>query len=459
MSAAPSLPPHPRGFPLLGSSLHFLFDPIEAFIKGWHQCGDVVRFRLVGPMEFYLCAHPDHVKHVLVDNHLNYRKDPNHSAQLRALAGDGLTMSEGDLWLRQRRMMQPAFHSKRFESYIDGITEATASMLDRWQARYEGVQAFDVLNEVLRVSFDIVARTMFSANLNDEADAVVRDSATVLEHAYNGMRTPVPVPTWLPLPSNRRFKSARRTLDELAARLVAERRHMAGDGDDLLSLMLERGGDERLAHDEIITTILAGHDTTGLALNWTLCLLSTHPEVARRLHAEVVRVLGSRRPTLADLPSLEYAEMVLKESLRLFPPAWVMSRKAVKDDEVGGYLIPRGATVFVSPYLTHRHPDFWPNPEGFDPERFRRGATPHAPFAYFPFGGGPRLCIGNNFALMAAQIVLVMVAQRYRLELITGETVAPRPKLTLHPRRRLFMTLRRAEPRAEDFEGLAESGV
>jgi cytochrome P450 len=416
-------------------------------MDGWRQCGDVVRFPLVGPLELYLCAHPDQVRRVLVDNQQNYRKDPGHSAQLKALAGDGLTMSEGDLWLRQRRMMQPAFHRQRFSDYIDSITQATQAMLASWEARDEGARPLDISTEMLRVSFDIVARTMFSANLRAEADAVVRDSAIVLEHAYNGMRTPVPVPVWLPLPSNRRFLAARRTLDELATRLIAERRESLNGRDDLLSMMLLRGGDERLAHDEIITTILAGHDTTGVALAWTFSLLSTHPEVARRLHLEVAQVLDGRPPTLDDLPALEYAEMVLKESLRLFPPAWVLSRRAVDDDEIAGFHIPRGATIFVSPYLTHRHPGFWRNPEAFDPERFRRGAAPPAPFAYFPFGGGPRLCIGNNFALMAAQIVLVLVVQSYRLELHVGQSVVPRAKLTLHPRRKIFMTLESIEAR------------
>lgn len=417
-------------------------------MDGWRQCGDVVRFPLVWPLELYLCTHPEHVKRVLVDNQQNYLKDPGHSAQLKALAGDGLTMSEGDLWLRQRRMMQPAFHRQRFSGYIDGIAGATQTMLDGWEARDTNGRALDISNEMLRVSFDLVARTMFSANLQAEADAVVRDSAIVLDHAYNGMRTPVPVPVWLPLPANRRFLTARKTLDELAARLISERRGALNEHSDLLSMMLIRGGDERLAHDEILTTILAGHDTTGVALAWTFSLLSTHPEVARRLHDEVERVLNGRAPTLDALPALEYAEMVLKESLRLYPPAWVLSRRAVEDDEVGGYHIPRGATIFVSPYLTHRHPDFWRNPEGFDPERFRRSAAPPEPFAYFPFGGGPRLCIGNNFALMAAQIVLVMVVQKYRLELDTGQSVVPRAKLTLHPRRKVFMTVEKIEGRA-----------
>jgi len=395
-------------------------------------------------MELYLCTHPDQVKRVLVDNQQNYGKDPGHSAQLKALAGDGLTMSEGDLWLRQRRMMQPAFQRQRFSGYVAGITEAAQAMLNRWETQFEDGRVVDISTEMLRVSFDLVARTMFSSNLLAEADAVVRDSAVVLEHAYNGMRMPVPVPIWLPLPSNRRFLTARRTLDELATRLITERKESPNGQDDLLSMMLLRSGDERLAHDEILTTILAGHDTTGVALAWTFALLSTHPEVARRLHLEVEQVLNGRPPTLDNLPALEYAEMVLKESLRLFPPAWVLSRKAVADDEVGGYHIPSGATIFVSPYLTHRHPDFWRNPEGFDPERFRRGgAARNAPFAYFPFGGGPRLCIGNNFALMAAQIVLVLVVQKFRLALATGQSVVPQAKLTLHPRRKLFMTLER----------------
>ncbi|MFY9553430.1 MAG: cytochrome P450 [Blastocatellia bacterium] len=452
-------PPCRKGHFLYGSTLDFLRDPIRTFMEGWKQHGDVVCFRLLGPlpfrtvgpaasfmfgaMEMYLVVHPDHIKHVLQENGQNYRKNPSHKAQLNEVAGDGLTMSEGDLWRNQRRLMQPAFHRSRIVGAVPCIAAATKSMFDRWEAYLVRDEPVDVYTEMLRLAADIVARTMFNADLRNDVEAVVRDSATVLEYAYRGMRSPIALPLWLPLPSTRRFVRARGALNAVASRLISERKRAPVETQDLLSLLLEEGMSEKLARDEIVTMILAGHDTTGAALTWALYLLSTHPDVARKLNCEVSNVLGGRTPTFEDIPKLRYTEMVLKEAMRLFPPAWVLSRESVRDDEVGGYRIPGGAMVFISPYITHRHPDFWRNPEEFDPERFGESSDPGSLSAYLPFGSGSRMCIGNFFALAIGQIVLAMIAQAYRTGLVPRQDIRPAPKLTLHPGGSVLMTLRR----------------
>lgn len=458
--AHPEKPPVSRGNFLFGSALAFVKDPISAFMSGWRECGEIVCFRFIGPLPFkiagaiasritrpieiYLAVHPSFVKHVLQDYSHNYLKDPSHSAQLKALAGEGLTMSEGETWRTHRRIMQPAFRRQHTAEFVKHTVAATQIMLDRWESQFIQGRPLDLYSEMLQLAFKIVARTMFNLDLAQEAQAVVRDSATVLEHAYRGMRTPFPLPEWLPLPSIRQFVAARRNLVRMADRLVSERKQArVQNGEDLLSLLVSRCQSEKSACDEVITTILAGHDTTGLALTWSFYLLSKHIEVASKLRSSVNATLNGRLPTPDDLPNLCYAESVVKEAMRLFPPAWILSRQTVKADELGGYAIPAGATVFVSPYVTHRHPAFWDNPEEFNPDRFSHSREAPVQFAYFPFGGGPRLCIGYGLALTSAQIVLSMISQRYHLSLVPGQSITAVTKLTLHPSRSVWMNVRK----------------
>ena len=447
-------PPSPRGYNFVGTALNFRRDPLRTLLDGRRLCGDVVRFILPGVPDIYLAAHPRGIQHVLHNEPRRYRKDPTHSSQLEALAGKGLTMSEGHLWARQRQVMQPSFYPVQTATYMAHAAEATAAMLELWRGHHERGKAVDVSAEMLRLMLCVVVKSLFGVDAGRQAETLVRSSAVMLDYAYKGTRNYYSPPEWLPLPSVRRFLGARRRLDDFAYGLIQQRRDSRPERHDLLSSLLngrdERTGEkigEKQIRDEIVTMILAGHDTTGVALAWTFYLLARNPEAANRLREEAFEVLGDRTPTAADLPNLPYARMVLDESMRIYPPAWVLSRRSVADDVLGGYRVRAGSTILISPYVTHRHDGLWPDPEAFVPERFARAASAKRPkYAYFPFGGGVRHCIGSHFALAAAQIALVMTARAYRLVLVPGAEITPRAKLTLHPSRPVVMRLESAGP-------------
>jgi cytochrome P450 len=429
--------------PYQRSSLHF-------FLEATRQYGPIVQFRF-GSRSVYLITHPEYVKHVLQDNNRNYHKSLAYE-KTRPLLGYGLLTNEDESWRQQRRLAQPAFHRKHIGAFATTMTDAATAMVDRWDERVRSGEPFDVAHEMMRLTLTIVGLTLFSTDVSDEADRVGQALTTALAEVTRRFQALVPWREKLPSAQNRRFEAAIRTLDEVVYGMLAERRrHPEGTrvaGDDLLGLLLraqdedtgERMSDKQL-RDEAMTIFLAGHETTANALAWTWYVLSKHPDVQRTLHAELRTVLGGRVPTLADLPQLRYTTMVINEALRLFPPVWGIGRTALQDDEIDGYHIPAGTIVAMSPYVTHRQPDLWPNPEGFDPERW----TPEQPvdrprFAYFPFGGGPRLCIGNNFALMELQLILATVAQRVRLDLVSGHPIALDPGITLRPKHGVLMT-------------------
>ncbi len=438
-----------RGHWLVGNIPDVLRDPIAAFTKGRVACGDLVHFRMAGPISFYLLLHPSDIKRLLQDNHENYRKDPVHTAKLKEFAGQGLTMSEGSLWRQQSRLMRPAFRNDRLESLLPSIVTPSTEMVTSWRSYSQSGQPIDVSAEMLRVSLRIVMRALFDADPHDKAGALVESSAVLLTHAYRQMRTYIALPHWLPSFTNRRFLNARRALDQMAYDLINRRRRFPSKRRDLLSLLLD-GGVEKKApisdkqiHDEIITMILAGHDTTGAALTWTMYLLAQHPNVLERVAAEVSAISDFTAPSLSDLDHLSYTEAVFDEAMRLFPPAWVLSRRSLGPDEFRGHRIPAGSSVFLSPFITQRHPDFWRDPNEFIPERFigtERATQPQ--YAYFPFGGGPRQCIGKTFALTTAKLVLAMVLRNYKVSLATDYPVRPMPGLTLHPDRNILMKLK-----------------
>jgi cytochrome P450 len=380
----------------------------------------------------YFFAHPDHIESVLVTRHRGFTKGIGTRANPE-LFGKGLLTSEGEFWLRQRRLSQPAFHRTRIAAYADIMAREAGRRMDSWR---DG-QELDLHRQMMETTLAIATRTLFGIDLGpkmpvvaDALDAFIRQNAGIS--------------VWrlflkLPTPGRRRFLRGVRALDEIVYGIIRERR-ASGMGDDLLSDLLcaqdEDGSfmTDRQLRDEVMTMLLAGHETTALALSWAWFLLATHPEAQSKLHQEADRVLGGRVPSAADAARLAYTNNVIRETMRLYPPAWVMTRRAAERVEIGGYVVPAGSNIIVSPWVTHRDPRFFPDPEVFDPERWSDEKVQAIPrFAYFPFGGGPRACIGNNFALMEAAILLAAVAQRFQISLVAGAAVEPLPSITLRP--------------------------
>jgi len=439
-------PPGPHENWLLGSARAIQRDPLGFNMSMFQRYGNVVATHfLIWPT--YMIFHPQDVKHVLQENHRNYSKDTYLFHFLRPLLGQGLFTNDGQSWLHQRRLMQPAFHRKQLAIFGTLMTDATGAMLERWQDAATREQPLDVSTEMMRLTLRVVGQALFSIDLSDEADTVGQAFTALMTPFTDYIYHPVP-PLGFPTPRNRRIQKSIRTLDGVVQEIITERRQGDDKGDLLSMLLLARdeetgeGMNDRQVRDEVMTLLLAGHETTSNALTWTWYLLSQHPDTESRLHAELEQVLGGRIPTVEDLPRLPYTHMVLEEALRLYPPAVGFNRKALADDEVGGYVVPANTLIWLSPYTTHRHPDFWENPEVFDPERFSpEGSAGRPHFAHFPFGGGPRQCIGSNFAMMEAQLILATIAQRYRLRLLPDHQVEPQVLLTMRPRNGLPMTL------------------
>jgi cytochrome P450 len=458
-------PPGPPGDFLLGNARAVLRDPLRAFVEGCRDHGDVVKFKM-GPFDYVLLNSVEGVRHLLVDNHKNYVKSRSY-AGLRIVLGEGLVTSEGEHWRRQRKLAQPAFHRERLASFVDAMVSDTAAMLERWDrelvdSRGASTRAFDLHEEMLRLTFRIVGHTLFSVDLDGESSEIGAAIGVALIRANDYAESLVRLPIWLPTPENVRFRRALRVLDRMVYRIIEERRRGAqrGDRQDLLDMLMAstlvpdgENADPKAAparmtdlqlRDEVMTLVLAGHETTANALSWTWMLLSRHPDVARRLRAEVDEVLEGRAPTLADLPRLKYTSMVVQEGMRLYPPVWVFERQAIEPDSFGGFAVKKGSVVAISPWALHRNPAYWDNPEGFDPERFSEAEIARRPRnAYLPFAVGPRQCIGNAFAMMEAQIIVAMMAQSRRLELVPGHPIVLDPKVTLRPKHGISMRVRR----------------
>jgi cytochrome P450 len=425
-------------------------DVLEFYGRSRRDYGDVVRFRAPLGNHWYLVAHPSGIEHVLQTNNANYVKGVINEP-LKLVVGQGLLTSEGSFWLQQRRLIQPAFHRARLAQLADTLTGAALETSTRWEKLLPEHEPIDVTREMSRLTLRAVGLALFGAELGRHADAIEESLGVAIEHVNYRMMRPYALPEHIPTPRNRRFVRARWTLEGVVRQLIAQHRKNSDESTfDLLSMLLEvrdeqtgEGMSTRQVRDEVMTLLLAGHETTAMALSWTWYLLSQHPEVERKLHDEVDAALSGRAPTFEDLPKLSYTRMVLEESIRLYPPAWAISRQPLQDDVIDGFCIEAKAPLMLLPYITHRHPEFWDRPETFDPERFTPENVAKRPrYAYFPFGGGPRLCIGREFALMEAQLILATLAQRYRLELLPGAKVLPMPLITMRPVGRLRMMLR-----------------
>ena len=439
-----SSPPGPRGLPYLGVLVrqrHVL----EFLSKTARDYGDISQIRM-GARDVVLLNHPDLIRDVLVTQQHSFHKGRG-LEWAKVWLGEGLLTSEAPLHTRQRRLAQPAFHRQRIGSYGTVMTQAATRCRDRW---IDG-GTVDLSREMMALTLDIAGQTLFGASLHTEAPRVAEAMATIMAQ-FPRFRLPYGrLLQKLPLASNARFDAALRFLDEFVAKIVHERRKSAEDRGDLLSMMLEArdvegdgsGMSDQQLRDEIMTMLLAGHETTANALIWTWYLLSQNPEAEAAFHQEIDRVLdGGRPPTFEDLPALTYTEQVLAESIRLYPPAWGFGRRTINPVKLGGYTLPSGRYLITIPYVTHRDPRWFPDPERFDPARFTPEARAARPkFAYFPFGGGARSCIGESFAWMEGVLVLATLGQRWRMELVPGHPVVPEPLITLRSKHGMPMRL------------------
>lgn len=438
--------PGPPGIPLLGSIPAVKRDRIRFLMDVTREYGDIVRFQM-GPKIFHIVNHPDHIKHVLQANHQNYYKGIGLS-HAKSLLGAGLLTSEDEVWLHQRRLIQPVFHHQQIQRFATVMADATMEMLRRWTSYAVNGNTLDISDEMTRLTLVILGKTLLSTDISGDADAIGTALTVALKQAICRMTAPVNLPEILPTPGNLRFHKALRTLDKFVYKLIEDRRTGKRGREDLLTMLLfvrddqaGNGMNDQQLRDEVMTILLAGHETTAVALSWTWYLLSKNLTVQRQVQDELSTVLNGRIPTIQDFPLLKYTKMVIEESMRLYPPVWLIPRKAIEDDEIGGYHITAGSGVLVSPYAIHRHPAFWENAEEFNPERFRdKGATSQRSYVYFPFGAGPRHCIGSNFAMMEMQLVLSIVAQKYHLRLANNDSIEIEPLLTLRPRDGISMT-------------------
>jgi cytochrome P450 len=444
---ARQIAPGPRGDLLLGNVRAFRRDVLGLMMESAREYGDVVRFHL-GPLVVHLLNHPDHVEHVLQSHARNYDKATRSSAMIRSISGDSLLTSNGALWQRQRRLMQPSFHRQRVAGLAAEMIRCTAGMLQRWQEHLANGQPVDIASEMMRLTYTIVGKTLLGADVGADSIAVEHAMDTMLTHTYERWGKILDFPEFVPTPANVRFRRALKTVDQIVYRIIAEHRARNGTGSDLLSMLLHvrdeqtgEGLSDSELRNETITFLLAGHETTANALSWTFYLLSQNQDVERQLRAELSAVLAGRLPTVEDLPRLTFTTTVIQEAMRLYPPIWAIERRAITDDVIGGFHIPAKSSIVISPYVLHRHASFWPRAEQFDPTRFST-----RPRAYIPFGSGPRFCIGNEFAMMEARLIVAMVIQTCHLELVRGHPVVPQPSITLRLKGGLRMTVCPAAP-------------
>jgi len=438
------LPPGPRGLNLLRHSLTFGQDWSGFLTRCARQYGDVIFFRFLN-VPICLVVHPDGIEQILIKHSANFLKSRDYRA-LKPVLGNGLLTSEGEFWQAQRKLIQPAFRHENIITYARIITDSAAAMLSRWR---DG-ETRDINEEMMSATLDIVAKSLFGSDVSGETRGVSQAMAVVMEQFIGQANLAFILPEKIPIPKSAKLRRSMKHLDEVVYRLIRARRAAPKHAGDLLGVLLEaqdeRGSgmtDEQL-RDEIMTLFLAGHDTTANALSWTWFLLAQNPEKEAALFTELSAVLGNRAPTAADLARLPYTEMVIKESMRLYPPAWGVGRRAIRDYELDGYRIPAGTNFFLLQWITQRDARFFPDPERFEPERWREdpirnGKLPR--FAYFPFGGGPRVCVGAGFAMMEATLLLATIAQRFRLALVPDQRIEPLFSVTLRPKYGMRMVL------------------
>jgi cytochrome P450 len=437
------------GVPVLGSMLDLRRDILAVFTDAMATGKPVATVR-AGPMNLHVLNDPAAIKHALVDEVRRYRKSRSYDG-IKLVLGNGLLTSEGEFWKRQRRLAQPAFHHKRLAGFAEQMTTATAAMLARWRERRGEI--VDVHFEMTRLTLRIVGQTLFGVDLDAQAKELADAVDVVLHFANDYASALLRVPVGLPLPRNLRFRRAMAVLDGKVKALLADARARVARGDDagshLLGMLMQARDEETgeamsdaQLRDETLTVLGAGHETTASLLSFALYLLSLHPTTARALAAEVDAAIGQAAPTMADLPKMPLLSRVVHETLRLYPSAWGFDRVAVEPDEIGGVRIEPGDFILLVPWALHRDPKLWENPEGFDPDRFLPEAVERRhKYAFLPFGGGPRICIGNQLALVESQLVLAMIVREFAPSLAPGHRLRLDPSTTLRPADPLRMAL------------------
>jgi cytochrome P450 len=443
-------PPGPKDWLLgFGNVNRLRKDPLRYILDWGRTYGDIARFRVpLPPFSIWLVNHPDLIRETLIAKAKSFRKLKNQTRVLKQITGGGLLASEGDLWLRQRRLVQPAFHASRMSRYAQVVVACTRRMLDGWHSG----MLLDMPESMRQLTLAIIAKALFGVELSGKAARLSDVSRILTETIFREVLSLIRMPDWLPLPRKRRKRWALQTLDGLIADIIRDRRASGEDKGDLLSMLLSavddegdsRGMSDQQARDEATSLFLAGHDTVAIALAWAWHAIARHNEVEARLLHEVDTVLGERPATAEDVPRLPYTGMVVKESLRLYPPVWGLTiREASSDVEVGGYEIAKGSWLFHSPYVTHRDPRFFECPDQFNPERFAPDrAEQLPPYAYFPFGAGPHACIGNTFAMMEMTLIVPTILQQFRVALAPGQgEVVPESNIVLRPKGGVCMTV------------------
>jgi cytochrome P450 len=430
--------PTVKGEFLLGNLRQMKANSFQALCDWQRDYGDLVSFRLA-TRHFYLISHPKLIEQSLVKQSDVFVKmyDPKKPNGLALVLGQGLLTSQGELWQRQRRLMQPVFQRSNLASLLPQIVEAGNHLLARWRQLGDGAQV-NLPDEMLRVTLEVITQTMFSTSVLDKVDRLAPALDTLLRYAAKTVMSPLRLPLFVPTKANRQFKAAKALLDDIIYEIIGQRRSQTAAHNDLLDMLLNASDDngnkmsDRQIRDEVITIFTAGHETTANVLTWTLYLLARHPDVLTKLRQEFSQLPQEHMPTAEDLQQLAYTRAVLNESMRLYPPAGILMRKIAKDTEIDGYSLKQGRLAIFSIYNIHHHPDFWQQPEVFDPERFLSDESRR--FVFMPFGTGERVCIGNHFALLESQILLSMILRRFDVQLLNTEEAEVEMAVTLKPK-------------------------
>ncbi|KVP92691.1 cytochrome [Burkholderia ubonensis] len=452
--------PGPHGSMLMGNLSEYKRDPITMLLRLQQQYGDIARNRL-GPFLTHALARPEYVQHVLNDNHHNYARGRFYD-NFKMFFGNGLLTTDGEFWRRHRRVVQPLFHRKQVDTHIKAVGDSALALVERW-LKQPSHEPFDVVEEMMRVSLQMLGLMLFNTDISRYADDVGPNVRFGIEAMMPQGNLDDFVPRWVPTRFNRRIARARRGIDAIVAAIIDTHHTERCETSDVISLLLAARNPETGApltvnevHDEVMTVFLAGHETTGSGMAWGLYALAQHPHVLRQLREELDAMLAGRAPGPGDIERLPYLRQTVDEILRVYPPIWGFTRDLIDDDEIGGYHIPAGSSVFMSPYVTHRHPDLWTNPEAFDPENFGSGAPARHKYAYFPFGGGMRKCIGYQTALVQMRVLIAVVAQHIDLSALPGHPLDVGPTISLRPRNGIRLI---AKPRATERPPASQSAA